>query len=243
MAAVATFGLPPGMRACLFDLDGVLTKTAALHAEAWKQLFDDYLRERALATGTPFVAFDAATDYDRYVDGKLRIDGARSFLVSRNLRLPESQVAALAQRKDKFFLGLLKKKRVETYEGSVRYVEAVRTGGLKTAVVTASRHGRQVLGAAELSALFDVRIDGVTAGAEHLAGKPAPDSYLAAARALGVPPSQAAVFEDAIAGVEAGRAGHFGYVVGVDRAGQAGALRQHGADVVVSDLSLLLEHT
>lgn len=239
----APLGLPPAISAGLFDLDGVLTKTAALHAAAWKQLFDGYLYERARRTGEPFVPFDVVADYGKYVDGKLRIDGAHSFLVSRHIRLPISEVAALADRKDELFLGLLKKESIETYEGSVRYVEVTRACGLKTAVVTSSRHGRQVLDAAALGGLFDARIDGVTAAAEHLAGKPAPDAYLAAAKAVGVLPREAAVFEDALAGVEAGRAGRFGYVVGIEHTGQAGqaeALRLHGADVVVGDLSLLL---
>ena len=232
--------LPPGPRACLFDLDGVLTQTAKLHAAAWKEMFDGYLRERSQRTGEPFVPFEVA-DYTRYVDGKLRVDGARSFFAARGISLPEAEVQELARRKDGLMVELLRKKHVETYEGSVRYVEAARKRGLKTAVVSASKHCHEVLESAGIEALFDARVDGVVAAAEHLAGKPAPDTFLAAARALGVEPAQAVVFEDALAGVAAGRAGHFGYVVGVDRVGQTAQLRRHGADVVVTDLGALLE--
>jgi beta-phosphoglucomutase family hydrolase len=233
-------GLPPRTRACLFDLDGVLTQTAKLHAAAWKQMFDDYLRERARTTGEPFVPFEPS-DYTRYVDGRLRIDGARAFLASRGIRLPDPEVAELARRKDDLMLTLLRERHVETYRGSVRFVEAARWAGLKTAVVSASKHCQEVLASAGISGLFDARVDGRVADEEHLAGKPAPDTFLAAARALGVEPDEAAVFEDALAGVDAGRAGHFGFVVGVNRAEQAEALRQHGADVVVDDLAALLE--
>jgi beta-phosphoglucomutase family hydrolase len=233
-------GLPDGMRACLFDLDGVLTQTAKIHAAAWKELFDDYLRERSRRTGEPFVPF-AAADYARYVDGKLRDDGARSFLASRGVVLPEAEVEALAERKDARMAELLREGHVETYDGSVRYVQAARRHGFKTAVVSASKHCKDVLASAGIDGLFDVRVDGVVAATEHLAGKPAPDTFLAAARALGVEPEHAVVFEDALAGVDAGRAGHFGYVVGVDRVGQRAALRSHGADVVVTDLGALME--
>jgi len=236
----ATLGLPDGMRACLFDLDGVLTQTAKLHAAAWKQMFDAYLREQAATASQPFIPFDAVHDYPRYVDGRLRLDGARAFLESRGIRLPDETVRALAERKDEILLDMLAQQHVETYDGSVRYVRRAREAGLRTAVVSSSKHTAQVLGSAGIEGLFDVRVDGVVAGQEHLAGKPAPDTYLAAARAVGVAPGQAAVFEDAISGVEAGRAGHFGYVVGVDRVGQAAELRRHGADVVVSDLGALL---
>ena len=235
-----TLGLPENTRACLFDLDGVLTQTAKIHAVAWKEMFDAYLRERSQRTGEPFVPFEVA-DYTRYVDGKLRADGTRSFLGSRGIVLPEAEVQALAQRKDARMVELLHQRHVETYDGSVRYVEAARRRGLKTAVVSASKHCQDVLESAGIDGLFDVRVDGVVAAAEHLAGKPAPDTFLAAARALGVEPEQAVVFEDALAGVDAGRAGHFGYVVGVDRVGQAAALRDHGADVVVTDLAALME--
>ena len=238
-----TLGLPSGTRACLFDLDGVLTQTAKLHAVAWKQMFDCYLRERSQGiggTGEPFVPFELA-DYTRYVDGKLRLDGARSFLAARGIVAPEEAIEDLARRKDELLVELLRKKHVETYEGSVRFVEAARKAGLRTAVVSASKNCKEVLASAGISDLFDVRVDGVVADREHLAGKPAPDTFLAAARALAVDPAEAAVFEDALSGVEAGRDGHFGYLVGVDRASQAAELRQHGADIVVADLAALLE--
>jgi beta-phosphoglucomutase family hydrolase len=233
-------GLPLGTRACLFDLDGVLTQTAKVHAAAWKDMFDAYLRERSQQTGEPFTPFEHA-DYSRHVDGKLRVDGARAFLASRGIMLPDNEVDRLAERKDALLVELLRKKHVETYEGSVRYVEAVRKAGLRTGVVSASQHCKQVLESAGIESLFDTRVDGLVAEAEHLAGKPAPDTFLAAAHVLGVEPKEAAVFEDALAGVDAGRAGHFGFVVGVDRKGQAAELRRHGADTVVSDLGALLE--
>ncbi|MCU1281585.1 MAG: Beta-phosphoglucomutase [bacterium] len=241
-SAGAALGLPAGTRACLFDLDGVLTQTAKLHAAAWQRMFDDYLLDWANTCSEPFVPFDPVRDYTLYVDGKLRIDGARSFLASRGIELTEDALAGLAARKDELLIDLLGHERVEVYDGSVRYVHAARQAGLRTAVVSSSRHTAQVLASAGIADLFDARIDGVVAAAEHLAGKPAPDTYLAAAHALGVDAAQAVVFEDALAGVEAGRAGHFGYVVGVDRVGQAAELRRHGADVVVSDLAALLEH-
>jgi beta-phosphoglucomutase family hydrolase len=237
---MSTLGLPANTRACLFDLDGVLTQTAKIHAAAWKEMFDGYLRERAQRTGEPFVPFELA-DYTGYVDGKLRVDGARAFLASRGIEMPDEEVHALAKQKDGLMMELLRKRHVETYEGSVRFVEAARKAGMRTAVVSASKHCKEVLESAGIDGLFDVRVDGVVASEEHLAGKPAPDTFLAAARAVGVDPSQAVVFEDALAGVAAGHAGHFGYVVGVDRAGQADALRAHGADVVVTDLAALME--
>jgi beta-phosphoglucomutase family hydrolase len=236
------------MRACLFDLDGVLTPTALVHAAAWKQLFDGYLGERAARTGEQFRPFDAHADYEQYVDGRPRYDGVRSFLASRGIELPEGTradspseetVSGLGNRKDELVSALLRQ-GVEPYPGSVRYVRAVRDSGLDRAVVSGSVHCRDVLEAAGISDLFEVRIDGIVAMERKLKGKPAPDTFLAAAEALGVPPAAAAVFEDARAGVEAGRAGGFGFVVGVDRTGQADALREHGADVVVSDLAELL---
>jgi beta-phosphoglucomutase family hydrolase len=234
-------GLPLLTRACLFDLDGVLTQTAKVHAAAWKRMFDDFLRQWSAQSGKAFIPFDAFQDYQLYVDGKLRIDGARSFLASRGIQLPEEKISELAAAKDTIILQLLQQVHVETYEGSVRYVHAVREAGLRTAVVSSSKHCRQVLVSAGIADLFDARIDGNVAAAEHLAGKPSPDTYLAAAHVLGVQPAQAAVFEDALSGVEAGRAGHFGYVVGVDRVGQGKELRRHGANVVVPDLAILLE--
>jgi beta-phosphoglucomutase family hydrolase len=241
--------LPGSIRACLFDMDGVLTETATVHAAAWKQTFDDSLRRRAERTGGPFRPFDAVADYDRYVDGRPRSDGVRSFLASRAITLPEGSpadppsaetVAGLGNRKNATVLRLIREQGVEAYPGSVRFLHAVRGAGLRTAVVSSSANCREVLEAAGIADLFDARVDGTTIERDHLGGKPAPDSFLAAARELGVEPAAAAVFEDALAGVAAGRAGDFGYVVGVDRAGQAVALRRHGADVVVTDLADLL---
>ena len=243
-------GLPNEIDACLFDLDGVLTQTAKVHAEAWKEMFDAFLRARSARTGEPFVPFDRVKDYDEFVDGKPRYDGVRSFLASRGIALPEGDpsdppsaetVTGLGNRKNELVLALIRRNGVEAYDGSVRYVQAVRDAGLHRAVVSSSANCREVLVAAGLEDLFEVRIDALVAEREHLKGKPAPDTFLAAARALGVQPPQAAVFEDALAGVAAGRAGRFGFVVGVDRSGQAEALREHGADLVVSDLAELLD--
>jgi beta-phosphoglucomutase family hydrolase len=242
-------GLPDEVTACLFDLDGVLTQTAKVHAAAWKQMFDAYLREWAERKGRPFVPFDEVRDYDVYVDGKPRYDGVRSFLASRGIELPEGTpsdppgaetVHGLGNRKNELVLKLIREQGVQPYEGSVRYVRAVREAGLAGGVVSSSANCRDVLRAAAIEDLFDQVVDGVVAEREHLEGKPAPDTYLAGARALGVEPRHAAVFEDALAGVTAGRSGGFGFVVGVDRTGQAAALREHGADVVVSDLAELL---
>jgi beta-phosphoglucomutase family hydrolase len=242
--------LPDRIRALLFDLDGVLTHTAEIHARAWKQMFDDFLRERSSRTGTPFAPFRLPTEYDTYVDGKSRLDGVRSFLESRDIELPEGSPAdppaaetvhGLGTRKNDLVLHLIREQGIEPYEGSVRLVKAARDQGLRRAVVSSSTNCREVLEAAGIDDLFETRIDGVVAEREHLAGKPAPDTFLAAAAALGVEPAEAAVFEDALAGVEAGRAGAFGVVVGVDRSGQADELRRHGADVVVEDLAELLD--
>jgi beta-phosphoglucomutase family hydrolase len=239
-------GLPAIVRACLFDLDGVLTPTARLHAVAWKAIFDAFLRERA---GGPFVPFDSVADYDEYVDGKPRADGVRSFLAGRGIDVPEGEpddppaaetVHGLGNRKNQLVLELIREEGAAPYPGSVAYVSAVRDAGLRRAVVSASTNAHDVLVAAGLEDLFEVQVDGLVAEREQLAGKPAPDTFLAAARALGVAPHEAAVFEDALAGVAAGRAGGFGLVVGVDRVGQAAALRARGADVVVSDLAELL---
>jgi beta-phosphoglucomutase family hydrolase len=233
-------GLPDQVRACLFDLDGVLTKTAEVHAAAWKEMFDAYLRERAAKTGEKFEPFDDVADYDEYVDGKPRVEGVKSFLASRGIDLPVEQLEELGNRKNEIVLRLIREHGVEPYEGSVRYVQAAKDAGLRRAVVSSSTNCRDVLVAAGIEDLFEVRIDGIVAEREHLRGKPAPDTFLAGARALNVDPVEAAVFEDALAGVAAGRAGGFGCVVGVDRVGQADALRARGADIVVSDLSELL---
>jgi beta-phosphoglucomutase family hydrolase len=243
-------GLPDGVRGCLFDLDGVLTRTAEVHAAAWKEMFDGYLRERAARSGEQFVAFDPVGDYDEYVDGKPRYEGVRSFLDARGIHLPRGEpsdaadaetIDGLGNRKNEIVLRLIRQQGVEAYEGSVRYVRAAREAGLRRAVVSSSTNCRDVLIAAGIEDLFEQRIDGAVAEREHLKGKPAPDTFLAGARALGIEPDQAAVFEDALAGVAAGRAGGFACVVGVDRADQAEALREHGADTVVSDLADLLD--
>jgi beta-phosphoglucomutase family hydrolase len=242
--------LPEGTEACLFDLDGVLTQTAKVHAQAWKEMFDGFLREWSERTGEPFEAFDRPTDYDEYVDGLPRLDGVMSFLQSRGIELamgspsdpPDAEtVHALGTRKNDRVLELIREQGVEPYEGSVRFVHAARDQGLRRAVVSSSTNCRDVLVAAGIDDLFEERIDGTVAEREGLAGKPAPDTFLAGARAVGVQPAQAVVFEDAQAGVEAGRKGDFGWVVGVDRTGQAEALKRKGADVVVQDLAELLD--
>jgi beta-phosphoglucomutase family hydrolase len=239
---LAKLGLPPGIRACLFDLDGVLTQTAAVHRAAWKETFDPLL---AQADQPPFTE----ADYLQHVDGKRRADGVRDFLSSRGLDFPEGEpddpagrdtVAGIGNRKNELVLRRMEEDGVEVYDGSITYLKAVRESGLAVAVVTASANGEAVLRAVGLTELIDARIDGVVARRDNLPGKPAPDTYLAGARALGVEPAQAAVFEDALAGVAAGRAGQFGFVVGVDRVGQAEGLRENGADVVVQDLDELL---
>jgi beta-phosphoglucomutase family hydrolase len=237
-------GLPDTVTACLFDLDGVLTKTATVHAAAWKRMFDAFL------AGRPGQApFDAGRDYTEYVDGKPHLDGVRAFLQARGIDLPEGSpgdppdaetVQGLAARKNDLVNEVLAQQGVEAYDGSVRYVRAARDAGLRRAVVSSSANTLAVLRAAGIEDLFEARVDGVVAEREGLQGKPAPDTFLAGARALGVEPAQAAVFEDALAGVQAGRAGRFGCVVGVDRGGAADGLRAHGADVVVDDLAELL---
>ena len=241
--------LPEGVAACLFDLDGVLTQTAGLHAAAWKRTFDAFLRDRAAAGGVAFVPFDAVGDYDRYVDGKPRAEGVRSFLASRGIELPDGTpagppsaetVQALAARKNQLVQTLMAQRGVAAYPGSQRFVAVAREAGLALAVVTSSENAAAVLSAAGLEDAFDARVDGAIATELGLAGKPAPDVYLEASRRLDVQPARAAVFEDALAGVAAGRAGHFGLVVGVDRSGQAEALAGSGADIVVADLAELI---
>jgi beta-phosphoglucomutase family hydrolase len=227
-------GLPDGTRACLFDLDGVLTQTARVHAAAWKQMFDAYLDERGEPEFTEH-------DYDEYVDGKPREDGVRSFLESRDIHEPEKRIEELGDRKNDLVQQLIREHGVETYDGSIRYVEAVRDAGLRRAVVSSSANTHEVLDVTGIADLFEAVVDGVVAQRDHIPGKPAPDMFLAGARAVEVQPQEAAVFEDALAGVQAGRAGGFGCVVGVDRVGQADELRAHGASVVVRDLSELLD--
>jgi HAD superfamily hydrolase (TIGR01509 family) len=212
-------------------------------------MFDEYLRRRAEQSGEEFVPFDPVRDYDEYVDGLPRYDGVRSFLSSRGIELPQGApsdppgaetVDGRGNRKNEIVLKMIHERGVEPYEGSVRYVEAARARGVRRAVVSSSTNCRDVLAAAGIEGLFEEVVDGVVAEREHLRGKPAPDTFLAGAKALAMQPAQAAVFEDALAGVQAGRAGDFGFVVGVDRVGQADGLRSHGADVVVSDLADLL---
>jgi beta-phosphoglucomutase family hydrolase len=239
-------GLPDGITACLFDLDGVLTQTAKVHAEAWKQTFDEYLRKR---DGDDFTPFDKGHDYNEYVDGMPRYDGVRSFLKSRDIELPEGStddppdketVCGIGNRKNDLVLKLIHEHGVDAYEGSVRYVHAARDAGFKRAVVSASANCRDVLKAAGIDDLFDAIIDGNVATEKHLRGKPHPDTFLAGAEALDVAREKAVVFEDATAGVQAGHDGGFGFVVGVDRVDHADDLRKHGASVVVKDLDELL---
>lgn len=242
-------GLPDGIEACLFDLDGVLTRTATVHAAAWKQMFDEFLRDHAERTGTAFVPFDSHDDYDRYVDGKPRLDGTRDFLRARGIDLPEGDdsdapgtptIRGLSNRKNDIVVEKIRTDGVETYDGSVDYVRQVRAAGLRTAVVSSSANTRDVLACTKMTDLFDAVVDGIVARERGLPGKPAPDTFLEGARELGVHAAGSAVFEDAQAGVAAGRAGRFGFVVGVDRVGQSAALLAGGADVVVTDLSELL---
>ncbi|MFG3097532.1 HAD family hydrolase [Streptomyces sp. NPDC048202] len=238
-------GLPDTIQACLFDLDGVVTKTAVVHAAAWKETFDAFLRDHEGPDARPF---DEVADYDEYVDGRPRADGVRSFLKSRGIELPEGgpddppdagTVQGLGNRKNELLLAKIRTDGVEAYEGTLRYLAAVRAAGLATAIVSSSANCQDVLRSIDAEDLFDVRIDGVVAAERHLPGKPKPDTFLAAAKDLGVPPERAAVFEDALAGMDAGRAGGFGYVVGLDRTGQADALYAHGAHIVVEDLAEL----
>jgi beta-phosphoglucomutase family hydrolase len=243
-------GLPASVRACLFDLDGVLTDTASVHRKAWKKMFDGFLQGWSEQHHTDFVPFDADADYFTYVDGKPRADGVRSFLASRHIELPEGDpddsadaetVNGLGNKKNDLFLKVVDAEGVKVFEGSRKYLEAVTKAGFAVAVVSSSANTRQVLEVTGLAKFVQQRVDGVTLREHDIKGKPAPDSYLEGAKRLDVPASAAAVFEDALSGVEAGRAGHFGYVVGVDRVGQADALRSHGADVVVTDLAELLD--
>jgi beta-phosphoglucomutase family hydrolase len=243
-------GLPDEITALLFDLDGVLTQTAKVHAAAWKQTFDEYLKKRAEKTGEPFKEFDKGHDYNEYVDGMPRYDGVRTFLKSRGIELPDGTpddppdaetICGIGNRKNELVLKLIKTDGVQPYEGSVRYVKAARDAGLPRAVVSASANCKDVLEAAGIADLFDARIDGKVADEQHLRGKPHPDTFLAGAKALGVEPAHAVVFEDATAGVQAGHDGHFGYVVGVNRVDHADDLRKHGASIVVDDLADLLD--
>ena len=242
-------GLPEHVGACLFDLDGVLTDTAAVHNLAWTEMFDEYLRARAQRSGTGFVPFDPERDYETCVDGKPRADGVRDFLASRDIQLPEGDpddppgaetVHGLGNRKNEALLRRIREDGVAVFEGSRGYLAAARDAGVRRAVVSSSANTADVLRVTGLAPLVEVRVDGVTIREEGLRGKPAPDTFLLGAERLGVTPERAAVFEDALAGVEAGRAGGFGFVVGVDRRNQADALLARGADIVVRDLAELL---
>jgi beta-phosphoglucomutase family hydrolase len=245
MDVVAALQVPDAIDGLLFDLDGVLTDTAKVHQAAWAEVFDAFLEARG--DPEPF----SADDYTAYVDGRLRQDGVRTFLASRHITLPEGSpddapteetVHGIGNRKNERLLELLDRDGVERYEGSVAFLDAARDAGYRLAVVSASRNCAAALEAARLDGRFDVRVDGNVAAERSLAGKPAPDTFLAAAEELGLEPARAAVIEDAVSGVEAGRAGRFGWVVGVDRVGpdHADQLRAHGADRVVRDLSELL---
>jgi beta-phosphoglucomutase family hydrolase len=242
-------GLPTGIQACLFDLDGVLTDTAAVHAAAWKEMFDEFLRDYAGQHGIEFVPFDARAEYDAYVDGKPRASGVRDFLTARGITLPDGTpddppaamtVNGLGNRKNEAVQRRIRTEGVHVFEGSRRYLQAAVDAGLRRAVVSSSANTREVLDVTGLAQYVEEIVDGITIRTEGLKGKPAPDTFLAAAERFGLEPSQAVVFEDALAGVAAGRSGHFGHVVGVDRVGQADDLLSHGADVVVRDLAELL---
>ena len=235
--------------AVIFDMDGVVTDTASVHASAWKQLFDDYLSARAATLGEQFRPFDTGGDYLKYIDGKPRYEGVRDFLASRGINLPHGDpsdppgketVAGLGNRKNGLFLDRMKQEAAKPYPSTVALVRVLAERNVKTAIISASRNMTQVLESAGLSEdLFDARVDGVVAGELGLAGKPDPAVFIEAAKRLGVEPARAVVVEDALAGVEAGRRGRFGLVVGVDRGDHASALRDAGADVVVSDLQEL----
>jgi beta-phosphoglucomutase family hydrolase len=232
--------LPEGITALLFDLDGVVTQTAKLHSAAWKEMFDAFLRERAEQTGEPFEEF-TPSDYDRYVDGRPRLDGVRTFLAARGIEQDDELVSRLGDRKNELVLKLIRERGVDVYDSSIDLIKEAQREGLRRAVVSSSANTREVLKSVGIEELFEAVVDGLVARSEGLPGKPAPDTFLAGARALGAEPTQAAVFEDALAGVEAGRAGGFGWVVGVNRTGQREALAEHGADIVVDDLSELIE--
>lgn len=241
-------GLPDDVTACLFDLDGVLTSTAALHEIAWKQTFDEFLATHAGADEPPF----SGRDYAAYVDGRPRADGVRTFLASRGITLPEGApdddpdeptVNGVGNRKNGLILKIIEEQGVQPFPGSVAYLEAAHKAGMAIGVVTSSANGAKVLDAAGLTRFVQARIDGLTIGERKLRGKPAPDSFLAGAADLGAAPATTAVFEDALAGVKAGRDGGFRFVVGVDRADQAEELRANGADIVVLDLAELLDES
>jgi len=236
--------------AVLFDLDGVITNTANIHAKCWKEMFDEYLRKRASEGREAFRPFDLAADYQLYVDGKPRFDGVRDFLRSRSIQLPEGNlddpgnaetVHGLGNRKDHMVNRVIAEVGVEAYTGTVRFIQQLRRDGFKIAVVTSSQHCDAVLRAARLDEFFEVRVDGNIIERQRLAGKPAPDTFLTAARLLAVEPKRTVVVEDALSGVEAGSNGKFGLVIGVARRGNAEELKRHGAHLVVEDLVELVD--
>jgi beta-phosphoglucomutase family hydrolase len=232
--------------AVIFDLDGVVTQTSAVHAAAWKRLFDGFLEEHARATDEPFAPFDLERDYRLYVDGKPRYDGVRDFLASRGIALPQGEpsdaagtatVCGLGNRKDEYFVAEVRENGVKTYPSTIALIHELHEAGLGVGLMSSSRNTAMVLEATGTTSLFDQRVDGVVSDELGLAGKPDPAAYLETARRLDVEPARAVVVEDALSGVEAGRRGGFGLVIGVDRLDQAGALLEHGADVVVPDLA------
>jgi len=236
--------------AVLFDLDGVITNTASIHAACWKEMFDDYLRKRATERGEAFKPFDPVTDYRLHVDGKPRFDGVRDFLESRGIQLPEGSfhdlpqaetIGGLGNRKNQLVTRAIKERGVEAYPGSLRFIDQLRNHGFRIGVVSSSENCVAVLKAAKVDTLFEVRVDGTMVEAQHLAGKPAPDTFLIAAKLLEVEPGRAVVVEDALSGVEAGLAGGFGLVIGVARRGNVDELRRHGAHLVVNDLAELVD--
>lgn len=235
-------GLPAQITVALFDLDGVLTSTATVHSDAWRRAFDAFLAERSAGAAGEDLRPFTERDYLDHVDGRPRLDGVRGFLASRGIAVDDTVVEAIAEAKNAEFLATLARDGVSAYPGSVRYLNAARAAGLRIAVVTSSKNGAAVLEAAGLTSFVEHRVDGNTIVDEHLRGKPAPDSYLRGAELMGVAPANAAVFEDAISGVQAGAAGRFGYVVGIDRVGgpQAENMTAAGADIVVTDLDALL---
>jgi beta-phosphoglucomutase family hydrolase len=245
----AAIGLPAGVTTLLFDLDGVITKTAVVHAAAWKEMFDAFLVSHSAEHGLEQAPFDPRTDYDKYVDGKPRYDGVRSFLASRSITLPDGDpsdapdaetVCGLGNRKNDLVGAIIARDGVESYPGTVDYLEAAKKAHMHIAVVSSSANCVAILTSCGLLDDFEEIMDGVVAAERKIPGKPAPDTFIAAAAALGAGLKESVVFEDALAGVEAGHSGGFGFVVGVDRVGQGPALKEHGADVVVKDLKELI---
>lgn len=236
-----------GIKALIFDLDGVVTQTARVHAKAWQQMFDDYLKTTSKKDGTPYQPFNLEADYIRYIDGIPRYDGVRQFLLSRGIVLPEGDIndkpgketiRGLGNLKNLYFLKLVQENGVDVYPDTIEWIKEQQLQGMRTAVISASRNCKTILEAAQLSHLFEVRVDGVVAEMLGLKGKPAPDVFVEAAEKLGVPINRSAIFEDALAGVEAGRTGGFALVVGVDRSDVSADLLAHGADLVIKEFPI-----